>query len=148
MNKESYKECIEKQASIGSTLVSAASKVIPTIAKGTKAFTSMGTGKRALIGAGANATIKGLTYKPVEGADNVKGRIGAMVGGATSGAILGGLASSSRVSNLGSKVSDVGEKVFNKASAGAVMDKASDIVGNAGIYMNDAGNKIKNYFGN
>lgn len=147
MDKALYKQEIEKQAAIGATLGTLASKVAPTVAKGAKAFASMNTGKRALIGAGTNAALKGLTYKPATGQDSVKGRLGAMAGGALSGAVAGGLASKSNLSNLGSKISSAGDKVFNSATNMA-SNKASNAIGNIGIHMNTIGNKIKNHFGN
>lgn len=145
MSKELYKQEIEKQAAIGAAIGAVAKKALPMIAKGAKSFASMGIGKRMLTGAGVNAAISGLTYKPADGKGSVKGRLGAMAGGAVSGAMAGGMASKSNISNLGSKIGDVGEKVFNgatKMNAGG----ATDIVGNIGIGMNTAGKKISDYF--
>lgn len=147
MKIELYKQEIEKQASLVSAIGSVASKALPAVAKGAKAFSSMSMPKRALIGAGANAAFKGITYKAQPGEDGIKGRLGAMAGGAASGAIMGSMASKSNISNLGSKISGTGDKIFN-AGAGMASEKASNIVGNIGIGINDAGNKIKNYFGN
>lgn len=143
MNIQVYKEEIEKQASIGAI----ASKILPAVAKGAKAFGAMSTPKRALIGAGANAALKGITYKSQPGEQGVKGRLGAMAGGALSGAMMGSMASNSNISNLGAKASNVGEKIFSKG-ANMTSAKASDIVGNIGIGINTTGDKIKNYFSN
>ena len=144
MNKTLYKQEIEKQAALASTIGAIASKALPTVAKGVKSFASMSTPKRALMGAGANAALKGITYKPQQGENNIKGRLGAMASGAITGGIAGSLASKSKISDLGSKVSDVGQKVFDSANSG----KVSDIVGNIGTNINTAGNKIKDYFNN
>ena len=148
MDKIAYKQEIEKQASIGATIGSVASKVMPAVAKGAKSFASMSTPQRALIGAGTGAALKGITYKPTGSDKNIKGRLGAMAGGAITGGLAGGFASKSRISNLGSKIGDAGEKAFNNAAIGVGSEKANNALGNIGIQMNDVGNKIKNYFGN
>ena len=148
MDKIAYKQQIEKQASIGATIGSVASKVMPTIAKGVKSFASMSTPKRALIGAGTGAALKGITYKPTSADEGIKGRLGAMAGGAITGGLAGSFASKSRISNLGSKIGDAGEKAFNNAAIGVGSEKANNALGSIGIHMNDVGNKIKNYFGN
>lgn len=148
MDKIAYKQQIEKQASIGAAIGNVASKVVPTIAKGAKSFASMSTPKRALIGAGTGAALKGITYKPTSADEGIKGRLGAMAGGAITGGLAGGFASKSRISNLGSKIGDAGEKAFNNAAIGVGSEKANNALGNIGIQMNDVGNKIKNYFAN
>ena len=148
MDKIAYKQEIEKQASIGATIGSVASKVMPTVAKGAKSFASMSTPQRALIGAGTGAALKGITYKPTSANEGIRGRLGAMAGGAITGGLAGGFASKSRISNLGSKIGDAGEKAFNNAAIGVGSEKANNALGNIGIQMNDVGNKIKNYFAN
>lgn len=148
MDKISYKQQIEKQASIGTAIGNVASKVMPTIAKGAKSFASMSTPTRALIGAGTGAALKGVTYKPNSADEGIKGRLGAMASGAITGGLAGGFASKSRISNLGSKIGDAGEKAFNNAAIGVSSEKANNALGNIGIHMNDVGNKIKNYFAN
>ena len=148
MDKIAYKQEIEKQASIGATIGSVASKVMPTVAKGAKSFASMSTPQRALIGAGTGAALKGITYKPTSANEGIRGRLGAMAGGAITGGLAGGFASKSRISNLGSKIGDAGEKAFNNAATGVGSEKANNALGNIGIQMNDVGNKIKNYFAN
>lgn len=148
MSKTLYKQEIEKQAAIGAAIGTAVSKAAPALLKGVKSFASMGTGKRALIGAGTGSAMKGITYKPQEGQNNVKGRLGAMAGGAIGGAMAGGFASKSNISNLGSKISGAGEKVFNSAANSGATGKATNAIGNIGITMNDVGNKMKNHFQN
>ena len=148
MDKIAYKQEIEKQASIGATIGSVASKLMPTVAKGAKSFASMSTPQRALIGAGTGAALKGITYKPTSANEGIRGRLGAMAGGAITGGLAGGFASKSRISNLGSKIGDAGEKAFNNAAIGVGSEKANNALGNIGIQKNDVGNKIKNYFAN
>ena len=110
--------------------------------------TAVGAALGGAIGAGTGAALKGITYKPTSADEGIKGRLGAMAGGAITGGLAGGFASKSRISNLGSKIGDAGEKAFNNAAIGVGSEKANNALGNIGIHMNDVGNKIKNYFAN
>lgn len=141
MNIQEYKYEIEKQASLGAI----ASKVLPAVAKGVKSFGAMSGTKRALIGAGANAALKGVTYKPTSSESGIKGRLGAMAGGALTGATAGLALSNSNVSSAGSQLSKAGEKIFDLSSK-IKSEPGSDMASGAGYAINTFGEKVKDYF--
>lgn len=105
MNTLDYKNMIEKTAAvpIAGMIAGAAKKVLPMTVKGLNSFAGMSTGKRALAGAGTNAAISGLSYKPKEGESGISGRVKSMAGGALSGAMVGASISPTALKGINSK---------------------------------------------
>lgn len=139
--KNKYKMEIEKQASL-------ISKAIPTIAKTIKGVSSAPAIKRVATGAGLGAGI-GAVKGAVD--SNSGSKANGVIRGAINGGLLGGVAggsfSSKNISNLGGKVSELGNRTFdsavsNKFGTGVINNSVSDI----GVKMDDYGSKIKNYF--
>lgn len=145
MEKEYYKECIEKQASIAGIV----SKVAPSIAKGVKSFGALSGVKRIGLGAGVGAGL-GAAKGAISNNDGNRfsSALKGVISGGLTGGLIGGSLSNQNVSKMGEKISNLGEKVFDNAAANKFGNGALNTsLGNAGIGMNNYGNKIQNYFG-
>lgn len=138
-----YKAEIEKQAALGAAISGVAKSVLPKAVGAVKSFSKMPTGKRALIGAGANSAVSGLTYS---GNDGAKGRIKAMVGGAVNGGLIGGMASTQNISRAGSTISGQGKRLTDNAVKLFGEGSIANTAGKAGEFATKAGNKIQDAF--
>lgn len=139
--KNKYKMEIEKQASL-------ISKAIPAIAKTIKGVSAAPTMKRVATGTGLGAgigAIKGVANS--EPGSKTNGAIKGAVNGGLLGGLMGKSLSSKNINNLGGKVSELGNRTFDRAASnkfgtGVINSSVADI----GMKMDDYGSKMQNYF--
>lgn len=105
MDRDFYKEEIEKQAALGTMAAGIASK----IGAGAKAFAGMGATKRILTGSAIGGTLGGLTHKE----DSGRSRLSSVASGALMGGATGGLMNSKNLSTVGNMAGDVKKNFTN-----------------------------------